>query len=186
MKKSTLKPTWNHVWNYNLDEAPDNNVLITMEQPRFAGLDGKPKLYVGTARHEKDGDKHSWDEIEAEDGGFSMERGGDKVIAWMPMPPPAPSPGNAKFAKFARVPMKLQSPTGKDIIGTQEAVPGTAGINNSDVTLNKKTGQYDFDNDGDTEVAWDEQTTEMHLGQRTFVASDGTLWLERELLLVPE
>jgi predicted transcriptional regulator len=83
--------------------------------------------------------------------------------------------------------MKLQSPTGKDIVGTDERIPGTAQIINSGIEAQQSVdGQYDIDYEGTTDVGWDGQETRTACGQRIFVDSDGGLWLERELVLVAE
>jgi hypothetical protein len=82
--------------------------------------------------------------------------------------------------------MKLQSPTGKDIVGTEERISGVAQIVNAGIEAPQVDGRYDIDYEGTTDVDWDAQETRVACGQRIFVDSEGALWLERELKLVAE
>lgn len=83
--------------------------------------------------------------------------------------------------------MKLQSPTGIDIVGTQETIPGVANIINDDIVLEDSehtNHKFKVEYGDQTEVDWDRQETNKVLGQRVFVDANGGLWLERELKLV--
>ncbi len=82
--------------------------------------------------------------------------------------------------------MKLQSPTKKDIVGTEERISGVAQIVNAGIEAPQVDGRYDIDYEGTTDVDWDAQETRVACGQRIFVDSEGALWLERELVLVAE
>lgn len=81
--------------------------------------------------------------------------------------------------------MKLVSPTGADIVGTAELVPGVALLNNSDITRNSD-GTYEFEWAGETKLDWDGQTTVTRRVHRVFVDDNGEEFTENELQLVPE
>ena len=101
-------------------------------------------------------------------------------------PPFAPSPLRGyKIHTHTHPSMKLIAPNGKEIIGTEERIPGTAHIINSKIEK-QDDGTFEFDYEGETKVFWDGQETRYACGQRIFTDEDGGLWLERELRLVPE
>ncbi len=81
--------------------------------------------------------------------------------------------------------MRAISPNGYDIIGTDELVPGTALI--VDGTYERgKDGILDFEWDGETKMFWDGQrTVEDANGERLFVDTEGELWPESKVQLVP-
>jgi len=70
--------------------------------------------------------------------------------------------------------MKLYTPSGKQIIGTKETVPGTA------LTQEYKTdGEPIYD--GETKVWWDDQKTVWSRGSRVYICEDGEEWRFDEL-----
>lgn len=75
---------------------------------------------------------------------------------------------------------KLFAPTGAQIIGTLDKIPGVAGI--LDVTR-KLDGSFNIEHDSDTAVDWDGQETEKdpESGDRLFVDEHDIIWLERLL-----
>lgn len=81
--------------------------------------------------------------------------------------------------------MKLQSPTGLDICGTLEVVPGVAMIINSEIKPAIE-GEFDIEYEGSSEMYWDDSQTKELDGERIFVDSAGGHWPENELRLVEE
>lgn len=87
--------------------------------------------------------------------------------------------------------MNLYAPNGKLIVGTLERIYGVAGII---VTgpRNPATGEFQFDYDGETDVDWNSQETELttcattETTHRAFVDADGVSWPENQLTLKNE
>ena len=77
---------------------------------------------------------------------------------------------------------KLFSPKMTLIIGTLETVNGVASIINSHVTRDK-SGLFELNYDGNTDVDWNSQQTVMHGKERIFVDVEGDTFRETELLL---
>lgn len=80
--------------------------------------------------------------------------------------------------------MKLKAPNGRDIVSTEELLPGQAII--GAVTGGNPEDGFAIDHEGTTDVDWDSQETRRACGQRVFVDDNGGLWLERELTLVDD
>lgn len=82
----------------------------------------------------------------------------------------------------------LVSPKNTLIKGTLETIPGCALINNPRAAGHGFTNgdRFDFDWSGDTECYWDDQTTDMHEGERLFVDENGDNFKESDLRLMSE
>lgn len=89
--------------------------------------------------------------------------------------------------------MKAFSPTGVQIIGTKDLIPGVANIT-PDTFTRDANGSLDFEWTGGTDVDWDNQMTvecpdpgmkDCFTG-RVFVDEDGDEWLESQIVLKDE
>jgi hypothetical protein len=76
---------------------------------------------------------------------------------------------------------RLQSPTGAEIIGTEETISAVAPISN--VRPDGKGG-FDFEHTGGTQFDEHSHETMVSQGQVVYRDENGSLWLERELILV--
>lgn len=79
--------------------------------------------------------------------------------------------------------MNLYSPKGTLIVGTLETVKGCAGI---DSATRNDDGTFELEWSGDTEIWWDDQTTDTKKGARLFVDEEGSIWKETELALTAQ
>lgn len=70
--------------------------------------------------------------------------------------------------------MKFTSPTGSEIIGTLETIPGVAAAEEFDAA-----GKPEYS--GSTEVDWDNQKTIERNGSLVYVDDDGAEWLFSDL-----
>lgn len=75
----------------------------------------------------------------------------------------------------------LKAPSGSLIVGTLEDIPGCVAMISGIADSKTKTGEYDIDYEGTTEVNWDGQETRRVDGVRIFVDEDGLEWAETEL-----
>lgn len=80
---------------------------------------------------------------------------------------------------------RLVSPTGAEIIGTIERIPGVAFICPSFQQDADGKMQWSFEHEGETKVDWDGQETVTACGETLFQDENGAEWLQRELLVVP-
>jgi hypothetical protein len=78
------------------------------------------------------------------------------------------------------MPITVKSPTGAEIIGTVETIPGVARIARFNRT---DDGALEFEWAGDTEISWDDQVTVRRDGETLFEDADGATWKESELLI---
>lgn len=78
----------------------------------------------------------------------------------------------------------LMTKCGKLIESTYELVYGTAAIS---AVTRKEDGTLDIDHDDETEIDWNSQRTVREAdGQMKFVTEDGEVFLESEVIVVPE
>lgn len=80
--------------------------------------------------------------------------------------------------------MKVTSPSGSPIIGTNDLVRATAYI--EDGSFRFLDGKLDFEFIGDSDVDWDSQSTTRINGERTFVDEEGDVWLESQLIITED
>ena len=73
----------------------------------------------------------------------------------------------------------LYAPNGVKITGTRELVPATSAIEDGSVV--KTEAGYGFQFVGQTDLDWDNQTTEVINGQQIYVDEDGEEWPEDQL-----
>jgi hypothetical protein len=76
---------------------------------------------------------------------------------------------------------RLQAPTGAEIIGTEETISAVARIGN--IRPDGKGG-FDFEHTGKTELDEHSHETMVSQGQVVYRDENGSLWLERELILM--
>lgn len=76
--------------------------------------------------------------------------------------------------------MKAFAPTGVEIVGTLEMIPGTAIA--SDFARNPD-GSISVEYDGGTDVDWDGQATVTRNGKKVYVDDSGGEWTEDQLVL---
>ena len=77
--------------------------------------------------------------------------------------------------------------TGAKIVGTAEALTGTAAIVGDSFHYLKEEKGIDFDYDGHTEIDWNDQTTKTDKkGVRLFVDDEGKICRETDIKLVDE
>lgn len=74
----------------------------------------------------------------------------------------------------------LMAPTGEDIIGTLEVVPGHAELSSPPERL--ADGSIHYDHAGETEVFWDDQETVTDEGKIVFVDAAGYSWRADQLI----
>jgi len=74
----------------------------------------------------------------------------------------------------------LYTQTGVLIEGTLENIHGCVAV--LDGVIRKNDGTFEIEYGGTTRVNWDDQRTVVKYGQRQFVAEDGQIWSENELV----
>lgn len=79
--------------------------------------------------------------------------------------------------------MKAFTPTGKEIVGALETVPGCANIA-PDSFRYEADGSIKFDYGGETRMYWEEQRAVETDGQPVYLDDDGEEWKEDELIFV--
>jgi hypothetical protein len=74
------------------------------------------------------------------------------------------------------------SPEGNLIVGTLETVPGVAVIDMDSARI--ENGKLEFDYAGQTDLWWDDQSTQRKKGKRLFVDDEGKSFTEDQIYFI--